>query len=315
MTCEMRASEFDPEQFHQDIKATAAVIGAPVAHHITTAVLDAYADNFAQGATLWKTTSRPGDQLSYRFFSRLKTDTVHQASCAGLLPAGAQPLIPLLTSWAALYDGAPTQSCDFDAGRGLAKTWTYFGGLRPAEELLAVPALPAAVQSRLKDFLPLGLAHIRFVAVDWRHHTANVYFRSQGPLDTGQFARIHALAGGKPPTADLVDEVLAYVPEDYCVAITLSLASGKIERVCFYALKVPQDRLPRVPERIRAFLNAAPSHDEDECNVIGWSFGPASDYIKAERSYRGDMAQVLGQWNCFFYGDEGRDYTLRKAAT
>jgi len=302
--------EFDCERFRVDIRATAAAIGAPIAHRLTDTVLEAFRDNFAEGATLWKTTSQPGDQLSYRFFSRLKMDTVTRAIEAGLLDA-ANPTVPVVDAWSSLYGGAPVQSGDFDAGRGLAKTWLYFGGLRPAEDILTVPALPQPVQDRLKDFLALGLAHIRFAAVDWRHHSANVYFRGKGPLDTGQFARIHALSGSTPPSANVVEEILAYMPEDYCVAITLDLDSGVIERVCFYALKVPKNALPRIPVRIARFLESAPSHDEEECNVIGWSFGRSGDYIKAERSYTGDMAEILAGWNCFFHGEEGRDHDLR----
>nr|2XM5_A Chain A, CLOQ [Streptomyces roseochromogenus subsp. oscitans] len=302
--------EFDCERFRADIRATAAAIGAPIAHRLTDTVLEAFRDNFAQGATLWKTTSQPGDQLSYRFFSRLKMDTVSRAIDAGLLDA-AHPTLAVVDAWSSLYGGAPVQSGDFDAGRGMAKTWLYFGGLRPAEDILTVPALPASVQARLKDFLALGLAHVRFAAVDWRHHSANVYFRGKGPLDTVQFARIHALSGSTPPAAHVVEEVLAYMPEDYSVAITLDLHSGDIERVCFYALKVPKNALPRIPTRIARFLEVAPSHDVEECNVIGWSFGRSGDYVKAERSYTGNMAEILAGWNCFFHGEEGRDHDLR----
>ncbi|MFI0716543.1 aromatic prenyltransferase [Streptomyces inhibens] len=302
--------EFGRERFRADVRATAAAIGAPISHRLTDTVLEAFHDNFAQGATLWKTTSKPGGQLSYRFFSRLQMDTVSRAIDAGLLDA-AHPTVPVVDAWSSLYGGAPVQSGDFDAGRGLAKTWLYFGGLRPAEDILTVPALPQSVQARLKDFLELGLAHIRFAAVDWRHHSANVYFRGRGPLDAAQFARIHALSGSTPPAANLVDEVLAYMPEDYCVAVTLDLESGVIERVCFYALKVPKNAMPRIPTRIARFLEVAPSYDADECNVIGWSFGRSGDYVKAERSYTGNMAEILSGWNCFFHGEEGRDHDLR----
>ncbi|MGW8450808.1 4-hydroxyphenylpyruvate 3-dimethylallyltransferase NovQ [Streptomyces niveus] len=302
--------EFDRERFRVDLRATAAAIGAPVTPRVTDTVLETFRDNFAQGATLWKTTSQPGDQLSYRFFSRLKMDTVGRAVDAGLLD-GTHPTVPIVEDWSDLYGGTPVQSADFDAGRGMAKTWLYFGGLRPAEDILSVPALPAPVQARLKDFLGLGLAHVRFAAVDWRHRSANVYFRGQGPLETAQFARVHALSGGTPPAADVVAEVLAYVPEDYCVAITLDLHTGAIDRVCFYALKVPKDARPRVPARIATFLEVAPSHDPEECNVIGWSFGRSGDYVKAERSYTGNMTEILSGWNCFFHGEEGRDHDLR----
>ncbi len=302
----------DLEAFRTDIRTTAAAIGAPTAHHITDTVLKTFAEDFQAGAALWKTTSRDGDQLSYRFFSRLKPDIVGRAVDAGLLKTD-NPTIPVVTSWSELYGGSPVQSGDFDSGRGLAKTWIYFGGLKPAAEILAAPKVPDPVTERLDDFARIGLSYIRFAAVDWRHHTANFYFRTHGPLSRSQFGRIHALTGGKPPGTDLVDEVIRYVPEDYCVAVTVSLDDGVIHRACFYSLRVPKSDLPNVPERIRVFIDAAPNHDEDECNVIGWSFGRAGDYVKAERSYSGGMTQVLAEWNCLFHGEAGRDQALRGA--
>ncbi|MGW5675040.1 aromatic prenyltransferase [Streptomyces sp. NPDC003860] len=299
-------------RFRADIISTAGAIGAPVSHRTIDTVIDAFAENFASGATLWKTTSRPGDHLAYRFFSRTRTDTLGRAVAARLLHP-AHPMLPAVRAWSEMYDGAPVQSGDFDAARGLAKTWLHFGGLRPAAEVFGGRQVPTAVQDLLPDFLALGLAHLRFVACDWRRSTANFYFRAEGPLTERQFARIHALAGGAPPRPDLVAEVIAYVPDDYCVAVTVPMAGGAVERVCFYALRVPKDRLPRVPGRIRAFLDAAPSHDADECNVIGWSFGRSGDYVKAERSYTGDMTEVLASWNCFFHGQSGRDEQLRAA--
>lgn len=304
------SSVLSTRQFRADILSTAGAIGAPVSHRTVDTVLDAFADNFTSGATLWKTTSRPGDHLAYRFFSRTRTDTLGRAVAADLLDA-AHPMLPAVRAWSEMYDGAPVQSGDFDAARGLAKTWLHFGGLRPAGEVFASHRVPAAVRDLLPGFLTLGLAHLRFVACDWRSNTANFYFRAQGPLDEEQFARIHALAGGAPPRPDLVTEVIAYVPEDYCVAVTVPMGTGVVERVCFYALRVPEDRLPRVPERIRTFLRTAPSHDADECNVIGWSFGRSGDYVKAERSYTGNMTEVLASWNCFFHGQDGRDEQLR----
>lgn len=303
--------QFSDQRFRTDLRTAAAAIGAPIDHQLTDTVLEAFGNNFASGATLWKTTSRPGDQLSYRFFSRLRANTVEQAITAGLLEE-TNPLVSVVNKWSALYDGAAVQSGDFDAGGGLAKTWIFFGGLRLTADILTVPELPAAVQERLKDFHPIGLIQIRFAAVDWRHRTCNLYFRVRGPLDAAQFARIRTLTGAAQPTDDLVSEVISYLPEDYCVAVTLNLETGAVERACFYALRVPKDQLPRVPDRIRTFLDTAPSYDDDECNVIGWSFGRTGNYVKAERSYTGNMTEILAQWNCLFHGDEGRDQDLRR---
>ena len=300
------AETFDKELFGRDIHSTAVALTSPVSPALTRRVLDTFAENFASGAVLWKITDRPGDQLSYRFFSRLKTDTIAQAVQARLL-APDNPLIPYAEAWTNLYDSA-VQSCDFDAGDGLAKTWIWLGGPRPTEDVLA----PTTLSGITGTFTTLGLNHIRFVAVDWRHHTANLYFRARGPLTRAHLARITDLARASKPPADVVDQVLSYIPEDYCVAVTVCPDDGQIERTCFYALKIPPEKFPPLlPDRIRRFFDTAPCYDAEECNVVGWSFGYDGDYIKAERSRTGSMTAVLTDWNCFFHGEEGRDTALR----
>ncbi|MGW7518496.1 aromatic prenyltransferase [Streptomyces sp. NPDC054796] len=304
--------QFDKQTFTEDLMRAARALNAPVDHGATRTVLDTFEEHFSRGAVLWKTTDQPGAQLSYRVFSRLKSDTVALALDAGLLHK-EHPLIDAVNAWSGRYGGTPVQSCDFDAGRGLAKTWLWLGGLHPAREILTGRGIPVALTRHLDAFTDLGFDYVRFVACDWRHSTINIYFRARGPLTPQHFGRIVGLAEARQVEPALADTVLGAVPEDYCVAVTIKPDTGVIERVCFYALRIPRHQLPPLPERIRRFFDATPNYDAEECNVVGWSFGRSGPYVKAEHSRSGGMAELLAGWNCLFHGDEGIDHDLRNS--
>jgi len=303
---------FSEQDFYNDIRMTAVGLNAPFSATTTRTVLDTFADSFRVGATLWKTTGRPRDQLCYRFFARSQEDTINIARRAGLL--GETDSAALISNWTDAYGTAATQSCDFDAVNGLAKTWLYLGGMHPSDQVLGRAFVPETVRRQLRSFHEVGLDYIRFMAVDHRHHSANIYFRTRGPLTWQRAAEILAVVGVEPPSPQLVEEIRAFVPEDFCVAVTVSLGSGKPERACFYALKLPPDVFPDIPERIAQFFEKAPCYDAETVNVVGWSFGPdGGSYIKAERAYNGDLAALLSSWDCYFSGSTRRDAVLDAA--
>ncbi|MFD5098327.1 aromatic prenyltransferase [Streptomyces albidochromogenes] len=294
----------------EDIRSTAAALQAPFDEEATRKSLAAYVDDFRDSAVVWKTTGRPGDDLSYRFYKRTRTDTLATAIDAGLLPSDP-PLAPLINFWSSLYDGAAEQSCDFTARTGLDKTWVWLGGTRPATDVLDAEAVPDALRRTLPAFAWAGLAHVRFLAVDHRHHSVNIYFRVQGPVTPAQCANIVSLARVAPLHPEDVVEMRGFMPQDYGVSASVCLDTGEVARVCFYALNVPEDRLPRIPERIATFLTTAPSYDTEGCTVIGWSFGPGNGtYIKAERSCFGDMISAFERWSCHFSGSRQQDPAL-----
>ncbi|WP_049572089.1 aromatic prenyltransferase [Streptomyces sp. SBT349] len=306
---------YSQPRFLDDIRSTAAALGAPFDEDVTRDALSAFADEFGTGAVVWKTTSRPGDDLSYRFYSRSRTDTVATAMRAGLLPR-ATPLAPLIAHWSGLFGGAAEQSCDFTAGSGLDKTWVWLGGTRPASDVLDAGPVPDALRRNVPACERRGLAYIRFLAVDHRRSTVNVYFRVRGPLTHAQAADLVGLVRVPPPPRELVAEIGAFVPGDFGVSVTFSLRDGRAERVCFYALRIPRDRAPRLPDRITAFLSAAPSYDAEDCHVVGWSFGPGNGtYVKAERSCLGGMISLFERWDCHFSGSGQRDGALPAVAS
>ena len=76
--------------------------------------------------------------------------------------------------------------------------------------------------------------------------------------------------------------------------MTISEATGVIERVGCYALKLPHNQFPTICDRLTRFLSEAPSYDPEDMNAVAWSLGNGQDtYIKAERSCCGVLVSLL----------------------
>lgn len=305
------AHRFSRDRFTADLRTTATAIGAPYREDVTTAVLDAYEPAFHEGAVLWRTTDRPGSGLDYRFYSRRPTDTVAIAQRAGLLAADDE-LAGLVQAWSGLYGGTPEQSCDFDAAYGLTKTWVYLTGTRPVDDVLDVPEVPEAVRRLAPVFHRLGLDHVRHVAVDYRHRRVNLYFRARGPIDREQCRRFTALAGAVPPETHRYEDMAGFLSRGaYTFSVTVCPTSGAVERVAFYALKLPEGQFPVLGERLRTFFSTAPSYDPVDMNAVAWSFGAGdATYVKAERSHCGDLVALIRGWNTFFSQSQTTDPAL-----
>ncbi|KAG9245177.1 prenyltransferase-like protein [Calycina marina] len=292
---------FSEEQFILDLKKTAKAIGAPYSEEATKTILRAYGDNFRAGAVLWRATNRPGDIVNYRFYERKPFDTVTIAVQNGFLKPDNH-LAQLITHWSALYDGTPEQSCDFDSDTGLSKAWVYLGGMRPLDDILGIPDLPEHIRARKPLFEKLGLNLVRHIAVDYRKNTLNLYFRAQGPATPEQITEFTDLAGATHPEPELLKEMLRLLsPSGYTFSVTLKDDTGEIERVGFYALKLPTGVIPEVGERLKTFFEMAPSYDDEEMNAVAWSFGKGGKtYIKAERSYCGHLVELMKTWKSTF---------------
>ncbi|MFF9505563.1 aromatic prenyltransferase [Streptomyces sp. NPDC014724] len=263
----------------------------------TRQVLDIYGRSFREGAVLWRTTDKPGGALNYRFYERKQTDTVGTAVRGGLLSADNRAA-DLISAWSSLYRGSSTELCDFDAARGLVKTWVYLGGLRPMEEILGNPGVPRSIHRHEGLFRDLGLKSVRHVAVDYQHDTANLYFRTAKAITPDECERLLSLVKSGLPEAAVFDDMANFTaPNGFTFSVTMSIDTGEVERIAFYALKLPAGRFPRVGERLTAFFASAPSYDDEEMNAVAWSFGKGNNYIKAERSYCGRLVPLMREWN------------------
>ncbi|MGW2373908.1 aromatic prenyltransferase [Kitasatospora sp. NPDC001683] len=291
------AVDFSPSRFLKDIEATTVLLGIDYSEAMTRRVLDAYEESFHRGAVLWRTTDKPDGVLNYRFYERVPVDTVSIAAQTGLLGPHNQTA-SLISAWSSLYEGS-TQLCDFDAVRGLAKTWVYLGGIRPLEEVLGAPGVPDTIRRHHGGFRELGLTSVRHVAVDYQHDTANLYFRVQEGLSPKAAARLLALSRSTPPDETTFKDMVDFTaPDGHTFSVTLRISTGQVERVGIYALRLPAGQFPRLNDRLAAFFSGAPSHDEEEMNAVAWSFGAGgSRYVKAERSYCGRLVALMREWN------------------
>ncbi|MGC0418185.1 aromatic prenyltransferase [Embleya sp. AB8] len=306
------AAVFSEGRFLIDAEAMAKTIGAPYDEETTRRVVEVFGAHFHTGAVLWKITDRPGDHLGYRFFARERTDTVQTALAAGFVRPG--PATALVAEWDRTFGTDAIQSCDFDGFNGMAKTWVYLGGMRPAEQALDNPAVPPGLRARLPRLRQVGLDHVRFTAVDYRHDSLNVYFRARGPLTPARAAQVLGAVDIAAPDDTSVARMRSVVPEDFCLAVTFTMDTGRPVRACFYALGIPQDRVPPLPGRIATLFEDTPHYDREVIRGLGWSFGPGEGtYLKAEHSYCGDMAARLRDWDCYLTGSAGRDPILAAA--
>ncbi|MFJ6893978.1 aromatic prenyltransferase [Streptomyces hokutonensis] len=141
---------------------------------------------------------------------------------------------------------------------------------RPLDDVLGVAGMPSLVRERGPALHRMGLDHVRHVAC----------------------ARCTALAG-------------------YTFAVTISPATGWVERTAFYALKLSEGQFPTIGGRLATFFETAPSCDIEDMNAVAWSFGSRSGtYIKAERSYCGDLISLIKGWNTFFSQSNTTDPAL-----
>jgi 4-hydroxyphenylpyruvate 3-dimethylallyltransferase len=273
---------------------------APYSEPIIEKVIKTYGANFQRGAVLWKATNRPEDGIAFRFYERETVDVINPAITSGLLSPD-HPLIPLISSWSALYSNA-ISSCDFDPQKGLRKTWIWLGGRRPLDELLNADNVPMQIKALGPKFHALGLDTVRHAAVDWQSSTINLYFWVNGEIDLEQANKLVTLARSPPITQENLAEIKPYlIPSGFTFAATVKADTGHCKRVGIYALRLDGDNLPALGDRLSAFFKDAKSYDQQDVNIVAWSFGGGNagvaDYLKGERSYTGGLLDVLRGWD------------------
>lgn len=285
---------FSNQQFLADVQRTAAALGAPYSESATRTVIEAYDECFKNEVVLWKTTSKPIAALNYRFMSQQHRDTIATAVKAGFIDVD-NPLANLIVSWSSLFNGAPKQSCDFDTVTGLCKTWVMFGDQRPIEAVLDAKGVPASIRRHAATFKAVGLGFVRWAAVDYTSRTVNIYFITSGPLTKEHARAVTELADSPPPSPSEFSDLQKYLnPAGHTFAVTLKFDTGDITRVGFYVMKLPLGIFPQMEGCLETFFQVAPSYDSEAMNGVCWSYGNGGKkYMKAERSYCGEMVSML----------------------
>ncbi|EEA27349.1 conserved hypothetical protein [Talaromyces marneffei ATCC 18224] len=293
-----RRLKFNAEHFKQDVSELCTTLNADYNEGVMNAVLNTYKENFERGAVLWKATSKE-DGVAFRFYERKKVDVVGPAINNSLI-SGNHGMIPLITSWANFKKNA-IASCDFDPAKGLCKTWIWLGGRHPTRDLLVAPNVPGTIRSLERKLISAGLHTVRHAAVDWRSSTVNLYFWVPRPLTLPVVNTLITLPGTPPINEEKLTLMKPFFkPNGFTFATTIDTATGKFKRVSFYALRLDGNNLPIMGDQLATFFKDAPSNDKTEMNIVAWSFAGgsngSSNYIKGERSYIGDLEQVLDAW-------------------
>jgi len=289
---------YTPEQFIQDLRFTANTIQADFCERTTQRMLEVFAPEFRNCVLQWKTTSRPGDALSYRFFYNGPEDLTERAQEAGLLAATPSPLNTLQREALATFPHAMRSGIDFDAAHGLAKEWTFTGAPIPVEEIFCLRSLPDGFRQHAGFFRQYGLRHVGFLASDYQKRSMNVYFRwDEANRNTEWLQRIVCATGGAPLPRETVQDILLSQAHLSGVGVTFALDQPELLRWCVYSLEVPYAegdaspvRLPALPERLATFREKAPSLNACPSYHMGWSFGPAGAYVKLEKNYARDAS-------------------------
>ena len=292
-----KPSKFLPSRFLEDVRKTAAAIGAPFSESVTLKVLDTFADQFNDGVVVLRTTNQPVARLDYRVLMLRKADMLALAESAGFVERG-DVLSGLITLWSSLYGGIPEASCDFDASKGLSKVWLFFGAIRPMDEILLAPGLPESISRHRPLFHSLGLTNIQHVAVDYHRRSLNLYFDYKGVTTLDRAAGLTKLAKADPPDPALLKQMNEYLsPDGHPFAVTMTL-DGTIHRVCFYAIQHVEGSAQKLDPVLNTFWSAAPCYDDIDFKGLGWSFG-GNPYLKAEQGYCGNVVSIGEYWGVY----------------
>ncbi|MFE5565685.1 aromatic prenyltransferase [Amycolatopsis japonica] len=280
---------FDAGRFLGDGSRLAAAIGAPWHSERVRRTVEVFEERFHTEPTEWKTHSRPGDHLYYRFIDRKRRDNVETALRSELI--GESASTRFLRSWYERFGPAATASCDFRGDGALAKTWIFLGRSKPVEEVLDHRTVPNRLRAKVHVLKEAGMTEVFFVALDHVQGSVNLYFKDRGTVPLERPMEVLTNLGFSVPGAATVGAIRATEPNvGFPISITFSLEREKPVRACVYSLGIPEDRIPAVPERISRFLAAAPCYSADTCVAVAWSIGAGDNaYLKAGKAYTGDM--------------------------
>ncbi|MAR13547.1 MAG: hypothetical protein CL681_26685 [Blastopirellula sp.] len=289
------ATQYDPDQFLQDLRTAAAAIDAPFDETAVRTTLEVFDAEFRRCVVQMKATCQPDSGVYYRFFYKWERDLTALAQQRGLLPNEHSPINDLQQQVLEHFPGATRAGLDFDTSFGLAKVWTFTGGPTPLDALLELPAIPESVRRHRPFFDRHGLRHVFFVASDVQQDSMNVYFGLEEDCRSEAWLRqLGDETGGTPDNANVYEQMVSSLAVSAGVGTTFRWDDDAMGRWCLYGLNLPCEHpapevnLPPLPERLQRFQRAAPTLNALPQYNAAWSFGKAGFYTKLEKSYAKD---------------------------
>lgn len=301
-------NSFSLEQLATDIVSSAALVGAPADAALVRRVVEAFRLGFTEAAVEFRTTSRAEGEreLSYRYVALGESHFPGRPTPPGVDPSGIDPwpvardqgllverghvierLLPTLTSRFRVGGWG----VDAGAAYGVEKLWPFLAAAYPVERVLEVEEMPAAVAAHRDFYARHALSHFSILALDYRHHTVNLYFMVRpGSLRVDQVSAMIADLGFALPERS----VLEYNTGCVAINLTFSYTSPTAERLCFYVPALDPSGVPTREHPIFArVVEGFPVAASRRMYVVGHTFARRGSYVKLEVDYSGTTLGCL----------------------
>jgi hypothetical protein len=291
---------FDEARFLEDFEKGSEALEAPFNKQVLKDIIQAHRDLIDNAAIQIRTTSTPGNPISFRLFTATPTDTVQIAEDQGWLQPG-NPIVALVRAVRAQCEGAIEQP-EFTADKGCDGLLMYLEGLRDLDHVLATPGMPEGIKAHRQQFLDIDLCQLVVVHFDYPKELISFYFLGQGPLSKAQLDKMVALTGAPPPSDEVYTDIIGVLLDSsYYITICMDYSTGKIARIelhLFFPVKLPPDmNIPTVGERLERFWDI-PTYESEELDVLSYCFGDTEKTgdILALRGYCGGFRELMRSW-------------------
>src|SRR5215472_5725573 len=177
-------SSSELERLYSAVEVAARLLGLTCSRAKVWPILRAYEPAFVHAAVAFRitTSARRGGELSFRYVRHsVDLDPYSVALSEGFALESGHPVDRLLLD---IQDLCPIgyYGADFEISSGFEKVWPFFPNDRPQapDELAAIPSMPRAVAQNADYLARHGLDEVRFLAIDYRRRTVNLYFNPDG---------------------------------------------------------------------------------------------------------------------------------------
>ncbi|KAG8167901.1 hypothetical protein KVR01_003590 [Diaporthe batatas] len=292
---------FVEARFLDDLEKGSELLSAPFNKHVLQEVVNAYRDLIDDAAIQIRSTSTPGNPISFRLFIATRADTLQIAEAQGWLHPD-DPVPNLVRAIRTQCDGSIEQP-EFTADKGCDAMLMYLNGLRDLDFILATPGMPDAIKANRQKFRDADLNQLVVTHFDYPKELVSFYFLGQGPLSKAQLDKLVALTGAPPPSDDVYNDIVGVLLDSsYYLTVSMDYHTGRIVRIelhLFFPVKLPPDMsIPTVGQRLETFWDI-PTYESEEMDVLSYCFGDTEKTgdILALRGYCGGFREVMRSWS------------------
>lgn len=304
---------FVEARFLEDLQAASVALSTPYHEPTIRRVLAAYGDLMYDAAIQVRGSSRPGVPLLFRVLMATPADTLDIATRHGWVHPD-DPLASLAASARAHFSSSVIEQPEFAADEGgYDAMFMYLGGLRPLDEVLAVPGMPAGVRAHRERFLALGLDGVTVLHLHYRAKHVSLFFLARGPLGRDALDALVGLvehdgddaaaaAAARPPSEAAYRDIIGVLRDSgYYLTVVMDYETGRVVKVelhLLFPVRLPDDmQIPDVGEKLTTFWDM-PSYEYEDMDILSYCFGDTRlGDVLALRGYCGGLRSLLRYWD------------------